>query len=172
MAVFLEFLKSLLENNIPQQPSQQAMLIKFIIKTQDYTTLHSLLQYHVLTDSLELARILTALGSTESKLSRRTFYYRPAFQLGLDMLQRLRIFDEIVVALINEGVVMKALDFALEKGVHSMKLSSFLEAMEMLKEEGESSKADLILKRVTEIRKFDEAKLKNEKGYQPLLVEE
>ena len=43
IAMILEFLRTLLENSIPQQPSQQAMIIKYIIKVQDYPTLHSLL---------------------------------------------------------------------------------------------------------------------------------
>jgi hypothetical protein len=134
--------------------------------------LHSLLQYHVLTDSLELARILIALGSTDSKLNKKTIYYEPSFQLGLDMLQRLKIYDEIVVALVNESLVMKALDFALDNNVHSMKLSSFLETVEKLKAEGQQVKADLVLKRITEIKKFDEVKLKSERDYRPILVDE
>lgn len=40
--------------------------------------LHSLLQYHVLTDSLELARILIALGSFENKNNKKTLFYEPA----------------------------------------------------------------------------------------------
>jgi len=52
------------------------------------------------------------------------------------MLQRLKIFDEIVVSLINEELVLKALDFALENNVHSMKVSSFLESVEKFKLEG------------------------------------
>ena len=70
----------------------------------------------------------------------------------------MRIFEEIVVALINEGKVMKALDFALANNVHSMKLSSFLATVEKLKSNGYQDKALLILHRITEIKKFDEAK--------------
>lgn len=88
------------------------------------------------------------------------------------MLQRLKIFDEIVVALVNENLVMRALDFALENNVHSMKLSSFLENVEKLKTEGQQVKGDLVLKRITEIKKFDEVKLKSERDYKPILVDE
>ena len=45
--------------------------------------------------------------------------------MGLDMLQRLKKFDEIVVALINEGFILKSLDYALDYNVHSMRLSLF-----------------------------------------------
>jgi len=82
-------------------------------------------QYHVLSDSLELARILIELGSTEAKEDASKQYYPPAYQMGLDMLQRLRKYDEIVVALINEGSILKALDHALDFNVHGMRLSLF-----------------------------------------------
>lgn len=88
------------------------------------------------------------------------------------MLQRMRIFEEIVVALINEGKVMKALDFALVNNVHSMKLSSFLSTVEKLKRNGYQDKALLILHRISEIKKFDEAKFKADKDYRHILVDE
>lgn len=88
------------------------------------------------------------------------------------MLQRLKIYEEIVVALVTEGLVMKALDFMLENNVSSMKASSFLHMVEKFKNEGETRKADLILKRITEIKKFDETKLKLDPSYRPILIEE
>ena len=57
--------------------------------------------------------------------------------MGLDMLQRLKQHQEIVVALINEDQVMKALDFALEHSVHSMKLSLILENVEQARASGD-----------------------------------
>jgi len=83
-----EFLRCLLENQIPQQPAQQQMLIKYIVKTQDYALLHSMLQYHVFSDSLDLARVLIALGTSEGPSAnsvapevkkQRKQYYEPAF---------------------------------------------------------------------------------------------
>ena len=68
--------------------------------------------------------------------------------------------------------MMKALDYALEHNVHSMKLSTFLGTIEKLKQEGDFTKADLILKRITEIKKFDEVKMKQDKEYRPILVED
>ena len=97
--ILLEFLRSVLENQIPLQPAQQTMLIKFVFKAKQYAMLHQLLQFYVLNDSLELARVLITLGS---RGVTKQAYYEPAFQLGLDMLQRLKQYQEIVVALINE----------------------------------------------------------------------
>lgn len=65
----------------------------------------------MLSDSLEFARSLISLGAVES-FDNKGLYYEPAYQLGLDMLKMLKSFDEIVVALLNEGLVMRALDFA------------------------------------------------------------
>lgn len=42
------------------------MLIKFVLKTREYAFLHQLLQFHVLGDSLELARSLLLLGSSSN----------------------------------------------------------------------------------------------------------
>ena len=52
------------------------------------------------------------------------------------------------MALINEDQVMKALDFALEHNVHSMKLSLILENVEMARSAGDDEKATMIVKRL------------------------
>jgi len=77
-----------------------------------------------------------------------------------------------VVALINEDFVMKALDFALEHNVHSMKLKAILESVQMARQLGDDTKAGMIVKRLNEIKKFDEQKLRSTPGYRPLLVDE
>jgi hypothetical protein len=69
------------------------------------------------------------------------------------MLSRLKSFDEVVLSLVNEEYVMKALDFALENNVHSMKISNFLNKIEKLKSAGATYKSELIMKRITEIKK-------------------
>jgi hypothetical protein len=63
--------------------------------------------------------------------------------MGLDMLQRLKKQDEIVVSLINEGMILKALDFALDYNVNSMRLSLFNKVISQLKEDGEELKASM-----------------------------
>ena len=59
------------------------------------------------------------------------------------MLQRLKKQDEIVVSLINEGIILKALDFALDYNVNSMRLSLFNKVISQLKEDGEELKASM-----------------------------
>lgn len=175
----MEFFRSLVENQIPQQAALQNLLIKFILDNREYTMFHTLLQYHVLNENLELARILITLGSIDSKPQTKTapvapdsssdpeapaiaeephvpVYYEPAYQAGLDMLKKLKSYDEIVVALINDGLVLRALNFAQAYNVHSMKLSSFLDCVEHYKSEGRTREADVLLKRITEIRKVSQ----------------
>jgi len=110
-----------------------------------------MLQFHVFLDSLELARVLISLGSKHSANSDT--FYEPAFQLGLDMLQRLKQYQEIVIALVNEDFVMKALDFAIEHEVHSMKFASLLESVDAAKTNGNDIKAAMIVKRLQELKK-------------------
>ena len=62
------------------------------------------------------------------------------------------------MALINEDQVMKALDFALEHNVHSMKLSLILENVEMARSSGDDEKATMIVKRLQRLKKYDEQK--------------
>lgn len=67
---------------------------------------------------------------------------------------------------------MKALDFALEHNVHSMKLSLILENVEQARNAGNDEKATMIVKRLQRLKKYDEAKMQNTQGYKPLLVDE
>lgn len=48
---------------------------------------------------------------------------------------------------------MKALDFALEHEVHSMKLKSLLESVELAKQRGDDLRAAMLLKRLSELKR-------------------
>ncbi len=69
------------------------------------------------------------------------------------MLKKLKSYDEIVVALLNDGHVIRALNFAVEYHIHSMKQSTFLFAAKSLRNAGKIKMADLILKRINEVIK-------------------
>jgi hypothetical protein len=75
------------------------------------------------------------------------------------MMKKLKTYDEIVVALLNEGLTLRALNFAQAYNVHSMKLTSFLAAVDQLRGDGKNHEADILFKRIAEIRKYDEVKL-------------
>ena len=190
VSVILEFLRTLLENQIPQQPSQQTLLVKYILMTKDTQMMHCLLQYHVLADSMELARILINLGSQETKRVHDRvspldgepspsepliLYYEPAYQLGLDMLKKLKSNEDVVYALLAEGLVMRALDYAVESNANSLKLSLFLQYIERLKTEGLRTKADFVLKRLTDLKRADDIRRANAQGdpaFKPMIIDE
>ncbi|CDW82519.1 UNKNOWN [Stylonychia lemnae] len=171
MSIFLEFLRSLIDNQIPQQPSQQNLLMHYILATRDFANLQNLLQFRVLTENADLARLLVQLGSKDSKEQKKC-YYQPAFQIGLDMLKKVRAYDDIVIALLNEGQVLRALNFAVDYNVHSMKMLTFNQTIEQLRKEGKNKQAEIVMKRIMEVRKLDEAKQRSEREYKPILVEE
>ena len=57
---------------------------------------------------------------------------------------------------------MKALDYALEHEVHSMKLKSLVESVEIAKQKGQDLKAAMLLKRLSELKRVSRATLSNE----------
>jgi hypothetical protein len=82
--------------------------------------------------------VLIQLGSKDQQGQT---LYEPAFQLGLDMLQRLGHHQEIVTALVSEDCVMRALDYAQEHSVHGMRLSGLIDNVEMARDQGNDCKA-------------------------------
>jgi predicted hydrolase (HD superfamily) len=53
-----------------------------------------------------------------------------------------------VTALVNEDNVMKALDYALEHNVHSMRLAGLLDNVDYARERGDDNKAAMLVKRL------------------------
>ena len=49
------------------------------------------------------------------------------------MMKKLKTYDEIEVALLNEGLSLRALNFVQVYNIHSMKPSSFLEVVDTLR---------------------------------------
>lgn len=42
-------------------------------------------------------------GSNSNSVVKITLHYPPAFQLGLDMLKKLKSYEDVALALLNEG---------------------------------------------------------------------
>ena len=86
-------------------------------------------------------------------------------------MKKLKNFEEITLALLHERHLMKSLDMLVEANLHSVKVGPFLEAIDKLKTEGYVFKADLAFKRIQEIKKQDEMKLKNDKDHKITFVD-
>lgn len=99
----------------------------------------------------------------EEKKSTAEFclYYEPAYQLGLDMLKKIKNNEDVVYALLSEGLILRALDYAQEQGVQGLKLSQFMVVIERLRGDGLRGKADFVLKKIADLRKADEIRRVN-----------
>ena len=72
------------------------------------------------------------------------------------MLKKIKNNEDVVYALLNEGLLLRALDYAQESQVHSLKLSHFIACTERLRAEGLRNKADFVMRRIMDIKKADE----------------
>lgn len=84
--LLVEYIKSLIDHNVSEiDYCIYELLLKTLIYQKKYYQLHQILQYYIVKDSKQIACLLLPL----EKL------YPPAYQLALDMLDRLRAHDEI-----------------------------------------------------------------------------
>lgn len=104
----------------------------------------------MLNDTFELARVLIQLGNKAA--SKSELFYGPAFQLGLDMLTRLRMHNEVVAVLIEEDYVMRGLDYAYENNVTGMKMKAIRENVELAKKDGDDLKAQMLANRLATMK--------------------
>lgn len=87
------------------------------------------------------------------------------------MLQRLRMHSEIVLTLIHEDQVMRALDYAKENNVTGIKLKLILDNIEIARTSGDDIRASIITKRLQDLRKTDEVKLKSNSSHRLVIAE-
>jgi hypothetical protein len=127
-SIIVEYIRCLLEYQLPSQPKLQSTLWKFMWTNKDFVGLQNLLQFKVLDDSLELALHLCQLGcerdlnslfrlsydtrDSNNSITTQSVFYPPAFDFGINMLYRLRQFKDVFHILVTVGKYAKALDFA------------------------------------------------------------
>lgn len=107
LKLLVHFSNSLNIFNVPLQPSFNTVLLMFLKKVKNSSLLCILLQYHLIPDSTELAKFLIEeVHERIPHISRQS-----GLQLGLDMLIRLKKFNEAFVALISHNKISEALMF-------------------------------------------------------------
>ncbi len=111
-------MNSLFSYNIPVQPSFQSVLIPLLKRLKNDTLILILLQYHSLTDSIELAKYLISIKFE---------------QAGLDMMVRLKKYEDVFSHLINANKVHEALLFAKRYKVDIGQLLLSLDLKEVIK---------------------------------------
>eukprot|EP00164_Ancoracysta_twista_P010789 GFYU01016405.1.p1 GENE.GFYU01016405.1~~GFYU01016405.1.p1 ORF type:complete len:738 (+),score=165.60 GFYU01016405.1:47-2260(+) len=109
VAVILEYLRSLNACHLNVQPYLYELLINILVANNKFYQLHQFLLYHVVRDSIPVAAKLLSLENE----------YKPAYQLGLDMLSRLREHETIVNVLLERKEILQALKFMRNHKTHS-----------------------------------------------------
>lgn len=155
----LSHLFLLKEMNSQIMHSTQTLYIKLILSSRKMPFLHSLLQYFMLQDSLELAKILIELGTpanarknilrilkliilnlvpyitdNEAKTPCQQLAlgicYEPAFQIGLDMLYRLKKSDDLIAALLRVGDLYHTIEFLKKNKIVNFDAQKLVKASE------------------------------------------
>lgn len=148
-AIMLEFMRALFDNGIPLQNTLQNLFLSYLIDADEMDLVHQLLQFHVLNDSPELSKTLIQVGSKHQK---KEYRYEPGYQLGVDMLKRLQMHDNVVQTLMEEDHVMKALDYAHETQVTGIKIPKITENIELAKNQGDDIKAHMLANRLAAMK--------------------
>jgi hypothetical protein len=115
LKLLILFVNSLLFHGVPVQQSFQTILISLLRKINNFSLISIFLQYHSLPDSIELAKFLIE-ECPSSDLN--------AFQMGLDILIRLKKYEEVFMALVNKNMIKEALHFVKRYGVSIDYISS------------------------------------------------
>ena len=112
IAIIVEYFRSLNALNIQIEYVLFTLLVNALIKANRLYQLHQFLQYHVLTDSKELACYLISIAQN----------YSAANQLALDMLSRLNATEESIIdILLSKQLVLSAIRYS-----HQMNLGDSL----------------------------------------------
>jgi hypothetical protein len=102
--VLIEYIRGLKRSNIPVHNFIQKLLIELLVKCNNYSMLHQLIQFKVIGDSQ-----LTALQMLH--ISEK---YKPAYQISLDILNRLEDYDLLCEVLLSRKEINRALELMLE----------------------------------------------------------
>ena len=101
--VLISYIHSLIAQDLHVHISHQYLLVKTLIKIENYQLVQYLLQYQMLGNNLDIALLLTSLNDNHEEL------YPELFNPGIDMLHRLKQFSTIVKILVEKGDIFEAL---------------------------------------------------------------
>lgn len=105
-AVLVEYIRSLTDRGITIYIGNQLVLLRALIRGNDLPTLHQLAQYQIFTDSIEVVQVLLDLDK-ENPNSCMT----SSFQLGIDMLSRIKSKENLALALLSRSMVVESLPY-------------------------------------------------------------
>ncbi|RZF36330.1 hypothetical protein LSTR_LSTR014828 [Laodelphax striatellus] len=122
VSILFEYFRSLTDLQIPIDNSLQVLLIESLVQQKAYFQLLQFLQYHVVSDSKNLACLLLSLENL----------FPAAHQLGVDMLQRLPdATEEITEVLLSKQQILPSLRYlssmGMEKTTRDLSSRKYLE---------------------------------------------
>ena len=121
-SIVIEYIRSLNDYNITVQYFIYELLVNLLVKSNQFFQLQQLIQYQVLTDSLQLGKrhILSPSSTVHSPilaclLLSLSNKHQPTTQIALDMLKRLTSAnEEIVEILLVHNYIIEALHFCID----------------------------------------------------------
>jgi hypothetical protein len=117
VALVMEYIRSLNYYGLPVDHALYQFIINLLVKHGRFYQLHQFLQYHVVADSVHAACQLLSLEQS----------YAPAYQLALDMLNRLGAYSDIVEVLLARGSLLDALRYSRARNVRHLPPARFLQ---------------------------------------------
>lgn len=99
------FIHYLIQNNLDVQLSIQYLLFKLLIKNGEYLRVQKLVEMKFFTDSQDIALFLTSLGK-----SNRIVSFPNCYNLGIDMLFRLKLMDLVAQELADQEFYFESLE--------------------------------------------------------------
>ena len=101
------FAHFLVHSRVQVHFSIQYLLFKILVKIKDFIKVQKLVENKFFTDSQDIALFLTSIGKTEN-----IRYFPNAFVLGIDMLNRLKLYDVILNELSEQGYYYESLNIS------------------------------------------------------------
>ena len=101
--VLFAYIYSLVGQDMHVHAKHQYLLVKTLIKLKNFKMLQYLIQYQMLANNLEIALLLTSIDDNKEEM------YPELFQLGIDMLHRLKSFGNLAKILAQRGNFFEAL---------------------------------------------------------------
>ena len=100
--VLITYISSLLRQDLHVHPSHQFLLTKTLIRINNFKALQNIFQYLMLGNEIHLAMLICKIENGVEK-------YPQIFNLGIDMLLRLKKYKEIAYLLAKKGDIYEAL---------------------------------------------------------------
>ena len=115
------FTHFLVQSRVKVHFSIQYLLFKVLVKIRDFIRMQKLVENKFFTDSQDIALFLTSVGKTENVKE-----FPNCFILGIDMLQRLRLYDLMLAELADQEYYYESLTIAAVAGTPKANLKEII----------------------------------------------